>query len=349
MPQAGKAGLRHVLLTVPGSHGFQYGMLRDFEAEIVRLTGAAVVPIPEWPAPAAVRGRLAHGTRFAPLRPFVPKRGGFSVDADVLWLVLMGPEASWLDLFRAWDQRVGYRIVYVYDTFAEQLPALRRLAAAAKWDLMITSFPDAVPMLRRETGRDWIAVPQGVLVDRFAPVSAEKREIGVSSYGRRVEAIHGAIDRWSDDTGVFYDATIAATLNRSVSSAYLYKQYAWHLRHSWFTVAWPVELTNPSRAGELSPVTCRWFEAAASATTMIGAPPKDPAFKELFGEGAVLPLDPAPRSPGETREAIAALWEKRHEHLRVAEARRAERIANWTWEARVREILKRAGLSDNQG
>jgi len=337
-------GPRHVLLTVRGSHGFQYGMLRDFEGEIVRLTGATVVPIPEWPAPPAVKDRLAHGTRYAPLRRFVPRRGGFGVDADVLWLVLMGPEASWLDLYRAWDRRVGYRIVYVYDTFAEQLPALRRLSAAARWDLMITSFPDAVPMLERETGRPWAAVPQGVLVDRFLPVPAEKREIGLSSYGRRIEPVHQAIDRWSDETGVHYDATIASAINPGVSPAYLYKQYAFHLRHSWFTVAWPVERTNPSRAGALSPITCRWFEAGAAATTLIGAPPRDPAFVELFGEGAVLPLDPAPRSPGETREAVAALWGRRHEHLRAAEARRAARIGTWTWEARVREILAKARL-----
>ncbi|APR76658.1 Hypothetical protein A7982_02005 [Minicystis rosea] len=340
----GKSGLRHVVASVQGSHGFQYGMLRDFEDEIVRLTGATVVPIPDWPAPQAVRGRLAHGTRFAPLRRFVPKRGGFAVDADVLWLVLMGPEASWLDLFRAWDARVGYRIVYVYDTFGEQLDSLRRLASAARWDLMITSFHGAVPMLRRETGRDWVAVPQGVKKERFLPVSGDKREIGLSSYGRRVEPVHAAIDRWSDETGVYYDATVAATLNTRVPSQYLYKQYAWHLRHSHFTVAWPVELTHPSRAGAFSPITCRWFEAAAAATTMIGKPPVDPVFTELFGENAVLPLDSSPRSPAETREAIAALWEKREEHLRVAEARRAERIHTWTWEARVREILARAGL-----
>lgn len=333
-----------MVLSVQGSHGFQYGMLRDFEEEIVRLTDAVVVPAPGWEAPPAVRTRLAHGTRYAPLRRFVPKRGGFAVDADVLWLVLMGPESSWLDLYRAWDKKVGTRIVYVYDTFEEQLPALRRLAAAADWDLMVTSFHGAVPMLRRETGKEWIAVPQGVLLDRFAPVPLDKRDIGVSSYGRRVESVHDAIDRWSDETSVYYDSTVATALNPKVPPKYLYKQYAWHLRHSVYTVAWPVEITHPSRAGAFSPVTCRWFEAAASATTMIGRAPTDPVFEELLGPNAVLPLDPAPRTPGETREAIAALWSKREENHRIAEARRAERMHQWTWEARVKEILARAKI-----
>lgn len=338
------ASTRHVLLTVPGSHGFQYGMLRDFESEIVRLTGAVTVPMPLWDAPEPIRGRLAHGTRYAPLRRFVPKRGGFGVDADVLWLVLMGPESSWLDLYRAWDEKVGYRIVYVYDTFEEQLPAIRRLVASAKWDLLITSFHGAVPMLERETGKPWIAVPQGVLLDRFTPAPLAQRTIGVSSYGRRVEPIHESIDRFCDSIGAYYDATVAASLNPKVSPAYLYKQYAFHLRHSLFTVAWPVELTNPSRAGSLSPVTCRWFEAAAAGTTMIGAPPKDPVFEELFGPGAVLPLDPHPRSPDDTKQALMALWNDRERHLEVALARREARKQQWTWEARVREILVRAKI-----
>jgi hypothetical protein len=338
------ADLRHVVLSVQGSHGFQYGMLRDFESEICRVTGASVVPAPDWQAPAGIRGRLAHGTRFSPLRRFVPRRGDFAVDADVLWFILMGPESSWLDLYRAWDKRVGYRIVYLYDSFEEQLPAIRRLLAAAEWDLLVTSFHGAVPMLERETGKPWIAVPQGVLVDRFLPVPLDKRTIGVSSYGRRVEAVHEAIDRWSDETGVYYDATVATALNPRVPPSYLYKQYAYHLRHSVFTVAWPVELTNPARAGSFSPVTCRWFEAAAAATTMIGRPPVDPVFEELFGEEAVLPLDPAARTPDETREAVAALWARREELHRVAEARRAERMGRWTWEARVREILAAAKI-----
>ncbi len=200
-------------------------------------------------------------------------------------------------------------------------------------------------MLERETGRRWQAVAQGIKAERFAPVPAAQRGIAVSSYGRRVEAVHHALERFCEDEGLHYDATVAATLNPQVSSHYLYRQYAWHLRHSVFTVAWPVELTHPARAGGLSPMTCRWFEAGAAATTMIGRPPQDPIFTELFGEGAVLPLDPAPRSPAETREAIAALWAHREEHQRRAEALRAARLDRWTWEARVREILALAGLA----
>src|SRR5262245_27953129 len=101
--------LRHVLLSNTTGHGFQYGMLRDFEDEIVRITGASRIEMPVWRAPAGLRARLAHGTRGAPIRRIVPRQPGFEVEADVLWAILMGPESSSLDLMRAWDGKVGYR------------------------------------------------------------------------------------------------------------------------------------------------------------------------------------------------------------------------------------------------
>jgi hypothetical protein len=199
-------------------------------------------------------------------------------------------------------------------------------------------------MLERETGRPWAAVAQGVNPDRFAPVPGADRGIALSSYGRRVEAVHTALDRACEGAGLYYDATVAASIKRSVSPRYLYKQYAWHLRHCWFTVAWPVELTSPSRAGGLSPMTCRWFEAAAAGTTIVGKPPEDPVFEELFGKDAVVPLDPALRTANEVREAFGGIWARREEHLATAMARREARLGRWTWEARVKEMMALAGL-----
>ena len=336
--------LRHALLSDTTSHGFQYGVLRDFEDEIVRLTGAERLSMPQWRGPAPLRARLAHGTRYAPLRRFVPKQPGFEVDADVLWVILMGPESSSLDLLRAWDGKVGTRILYLLDTFEEQLPSLRALLAAGRWDHLVTSFHAAIPMLERETGRRWNAVPQGVKLDRFAPVPAAERVIPVSSYGRRIDAVHRVIDAWSSERDLYYETSIAATIQRAIDPRYLYRQYAWHLRHSYFNVCWPVEITHPSRAGSLSPITCRWFESAAAATTMIGAPPRDPMFTQLFGEDAVIPLDPEARRPGEIREALDGLYRDREAHLARAVARRAERSGAWTWEARAHEMLTLARL-----
>ena len=38
----------------------------------------------------------------------------------------------------------------------------------------------------------------------------------------------------------------------------------------WFTFGWPVEFTHPDRVKTFSPITCRWFEAAASGAVVVG-------------------------------------------------------------------------------
>ena len=38
-------------------------------------------------------------------------------------------------------------------------------------------------------------------------------------------------------------------------------------------------------------------------------------FEDLFGPDLVVPLDSKPRSPAETREALAAIWGRRDEYL----------------------------------
>lgn len=335
---------RHVILTDAHAHGFQYGMQIHFENEIARITGGLAVPAPKWKAPSRLRGKLAHGARLSPLRALVPRTQSVGVSADVMWVVLMGPENTDLDLLARWDRHTGYRILYLFDTFPMHLPSIRRVVNSVRWDLTVTSFHAAVPMLERETGRRWHAVSQGVLPQHFTPVATTDRQIAVSSYGRRFDPAHRSIDAWSKGRDLHYDITIASALQRDVESLYLYRQYAWHLRNSWFTVAWPVELTHPARADGLSAVTCRWFEAAASGVPIVGAPPKDPVFEQLFGKEAVIPLSPD-ASFSEQAAVLDSLWDDRDEHVRRALERRAQRLQSWTWEAKVRELLSLANLS----
>ena len=90
---------------------------------------------------------------------------------------------------------------------------------------------------------------------------------------------------------LYYDFTTHDGRHPIADSSELYKQYAWHLAHSLFTFSWPVELTSPHRAGHLKPVTCRWFEAAAAGTIIVGQPPNNAAFNKYFGGDIVVKLD----------------------------------------------------------
>ena len=327
----------HALLVDQRLHGFAAGMQRDLEAAIVRRTGAVIIPAPyPWPI-RLVRRYTAAGTRYAGLAAMVPRRS-FPIRCGELWVVAMGPPDFPLWYYRGWDQNASHTRLYLFDTFEFQLPTLRRLLAAGRWDQLITSFPAAVPVLERATGRRWQAVLQGVDPARFHPLPAGTEPvIGFSSYGRKLPTVHSAVAAFAARVGLNFDFTVASGLDPALDPRDNYQSYAWHLRQSWFTVSWPVEVTHPSRAGSFSPVTCRWFEAAASGTVVIGAAPTDPAFEAAFGPGFVEPLDPdAP--PDKLHARLAELWDRRYELRAKRLTLAAERSHKWTWDERVIEM-----------
>jgi len=224
-----------------------------------------------------------------------------------------------------------------------QLPSIRAILRSAKWDLAITSFSGAVPFLEEQTQRRWFAVPQGVRLDRFHPAPAHQRLIPFSAYGRRLAHVHERVKEFCAETGHYYDYTTTTRLAPGADPREQYDQYAWRMRHSNFTFCWPVETTNPARVRGFSPITCRWFEAAASGTPVVGQPPKDPGFDEMFGPGFVTPLDPACTGEDLSRR-LSELLEDRRRRLENAQARYERNSFNWSWEQRVRQILQIARI-----
>lgn len=333
-------GLKHLVLTNSRPFGFAYGMLHDFEAAIVAETGAERVEAP--PVGAFVARKLGHGMRFGRFRTLVPRRR-LPLEADVVWTVVMGPEDCDLDLCKDWDRGSRVRILYVYDTFRHQVPALRRILGAGRWTFAVTSFPAAVPFLEKATRHPWRAVPQGVSPERFlAGPSAAERPIAFSALGRKLDGAHEAANEFSRALGKLYVTSMPAEQLEGKTQSAIYDQYADTLRRSTFTISWPVELTNPERSRDFPALTCRWFEAAASGTPIIGRAPADPTFDALVGRDAIVEI-----SGPANREAVArqlpAIWERRDEYVRRAIALRAARIESWSWRARVREILSWLG------
>ncbi|MBV8902125.1 MAG: glycosyltransferase family 1 protein [Acidobacteriia bacterium] len=316
-------------------------MLHDFQDEIARLTGASLVEIPQY-AQSGLARKFSPATRYAGLRRFLRRRD-LAVEADVLWVVLMGPEEWVLDLYKDWDRRVGFKILYLFDTMERQVPLIRRLLDGCKWDCAITSFSGAAHYLENQTQRKWECVPQGVKLSRFHPFDEAVRPIGFCSYGRRLSQVHESLKKFCRAAGCYYDYTTAAGLRADTKPQDHYDVYAWHLRHSIFNVSWPVELTNPGRVESFSPITCRWFEAAASGNVVIGKAPRDPGFTELFGPDAVIEID-AGLSSDDLEAVWRELWEARARHLEAAGRRYRTYSSNWSWKRRVEDILKLAGL-----
>jgi hypothetical protein len=326
-------GGRHALLVHPDLHGPEYGMLRDFEQAIVAATGAQMVSFPAEARDAAAR--LPLGTRKAPLRRFI-RRTRMRIDADTVWVVCMGAENNLLDLVALELPRGARKLVYIFDTLPHQDKSTQQLVLTSDVDLLITSFPDAVPRLNRITGRSWQVVLQGASAKRFEAVELAKRGIAFSSYGRRLDAFHHALRDWSVRHGRYYDFQTSTGVRADVPCDDLYRQYAWHVGHSVFSVCWSVESTNPIRAGNLSPITCRWFEAAMAGAAIIGRAPTLDAFFEVFPRELVTPVP-----DGVDVDAfLDEIWDRRQLMHERAMDWRGTLADRWSWDARVDEILR---------
>lgn len=322
---------RHALLVNPLLHGPEYGMLRDLESAIVGSTRAIQVPLP---FAALERGqRSPLGTRWA-WRRRLAKRERLEINADVLWVVCMGPENHLLDLIDLRLPKGAKKILYLFDTLPNQLESIRYACKDIEWDLLVTAFPDAVEWLSRWTGLRWHWVAQGVLPERFPAAPVNQRLIGFCSYGRRVESVHRQVNDWAIARNVAYDFQTSAKVRADVPCDDLYRQYAWHLGHSLFSICWPVETTHPTRAGFLKPLTCRWFEAAMAGAVIVGSEPDLPQFREFFPAGLVHPL----AASGQIAPALDALWSDRARLSAAAADFRASFASRWSWYTRVAEI-----------
>jgi hypothetical protein len=323
---------RHIILTDPSLNGLEYGMLFDFQNEICRVTDAQKVLLP------CVKPRFGIGTRYQAFRQLLPKTI-IPVSGDVIWTVLMGPENCLLDVCRLEQSPGSKRVLYLFDTLEIHIPAVKYILDRCDWDVLITSFDDAKAMLEKETGRKWHAIGQGVIPERFEPIPLADKSIGFCSYGRRDYRLHQAILDFSRQNNVYYDFTTWESMRGDVTPDQLYSQYAWHLRHAVFSVNLAVEITNPQRAGNLSPTTCRWFESAAAGSVMIGVPPSSPTFSNYFPSNSVLPID-LKTSHAVLMRQISDLWERRQTLHDDALHVRDAYLKRWTWENRVKAILE---------
>jgi len=311
-------------------------MLRSFEEAIINETKAEVADIPPYRFASKYLHHFGHGMDRALYRRYFPKQS-FLPESDVMWYILMGPENYRLDLYKGWERKAKRRILYIYDTMPSQYPVIKRLLSDNTWDILITSFNDAVDDLERTTGRKWHCVEQAADKELFKPAPLQERVIHFSSYGRRYPVLHDAVREFCKSNDLYYDYTTHDGRHPVVDSTELYRQYAWHVNHSIFNFSWPVELTNPQRAGHLRPVTCRWFEAAAAGTVIVGKAPSNPIFGEWLDKDIVINIDPGDNKAQLFRQ-LDNIWNDRERLFERAQKFRDLKWEGWTWNDRVNRI-----------
>jgi hypothetical protein len=332
---------KHLLIRNSNLAGMEYGMLRDFEDEISRVTGAQISTIPSNKYTNLANKRFGHGTRYKSARNVIPKTDlSIPSDVDVVWVILMGPENFCLDLFKNWYVPGKKYILYFFDTLEHQYELTTSISNKWNWDLLISSFPDAIEPLQKATQKKWHFIAQGVKGGRFESVPFSERNIGFSSYGRRDARIHSSIEKFCSSNNIYYDYTAWSGIGNGIDPRSFYRQYSWHVCHSMFNVCYPVEQTHPNRAGSLKPITCRWFEVLAAGTPIIGAIPGHASYKEVVGTDFHIKL-PLRESSGETIDRLENAWSNRQMYLSEAHELSRQLSAQNSWQQRIESILER--------
>jgi len=327
--------MKHAIIIDNSLTGREYGSLRSFEQQIISKTNAEIIELPNLSN--LVLHRFGHTMTAGRFRNLFFKKK-IEINADVIWCILMGPENYKLDLFNGWYKKAKYRIVYLFDTLEHQLPLIQRLFSNNQFNIFITSFNEAVPVLERLTKRKWLHVEQAVSEFFFKNSELDRRIIAFSSYGRRDDRFHELIKSFCRRKGLIYDYTAEIGGRQIVSNLELYEKYAFLLQHSVFSISWPVEITNKQRSGSFSPVTCRWFEAAMSGSIIIGQAPNNVVYKKYFPKDNVLIFD-LKKSDVELMNDIENIWVNRHVLFEENQEFRNSYKYLWTWQARINEII----------
>lgn len=255
---------------------------------------------------------------------------------DLALFVAMAP--SWLRALRGVRglRRAARQLaVYVFDAWPYQLRSLMRWRRQVAWiDHLFVAYPEAVAVYGPRLRCPVHYLVQGTSPERFRPDRPE-RPIDLLSIGRREPTAHRRLVELAaaeDLLYVFADRTVPVAFDLD-DSRLLTGSLA---RSANAQVSWAVEATDPARAGGYSPVTARWFEAAACASVALGRRPRSATFDDLFPyERFVVDLDPTGDGFAATVERALRL-DDRAARLELAARVRSEH----SWRRRCESILE---------
>ena len=329
--------MEHLLIFDPSLQGREYGTLSAFQSSIEHITSCKSIILPEHNF---FEKRFLQSSRWGFLRRFSRKRklSQFKIHADVLWYVLMGPENYRLDMFNGYEH-IPIKVIYFFDTLPHQFRLISKLNLDSTFNIRITSFSDALEKLEIITKSKWEYVPQASITSRILPALTAK-SIAFCSYGRSNQRLNKIIKKFCANYNLYFDCTNEGQGKMKSSNLELYQSYLWHTAQAIFNVSLSVESTHPSRAGILSPITCRWFEAILSRNIVIGHSPTNREFEELFPKGFVQGIN-LDCTDEEIYRQLEDLWINREElHYNVYGQLDERFFEKYIWDSRVRDICK---------
>jgi hypothetical protein len=309
------------------------GAILDFENAMAR---SAVVDFVEVPP----LGRRAHLQ--ALLSGSRPNRISLDGDYDLCFLAVFQPSdiraLAALHGLRRHCRRV---VVYVFDAWVSSTASLRRHRSSWRLcDKVYVSYPAAVEAWRGHVGCPVEYMPQAIDPARFHPQTA--RPIDVLSVGRRLESVHRQLRSIADRHNLWYQfsESRAPSAIDLEDSQFLLARLC---RSARVQICWPVEATHgESRrsgysAADGSPITARWFEAAASGSIVMGTKPASAEFDRLFPSETLVRELPRASERQLERELLEAVSDD--EDIRSREAFAEYVRTHHSWQVRCAEVL----------
>ena len=317
-----------------GTRHVSYGCVLDFENTVARCVDADILPV----SPVLRRDRANRLLRGRLKQPRAdPPREKY----DLCLLAAMGLfSMNTLTGVRGLRSACRKLVVYVYDSWPEDVHWFRRNRRL--WDAcdhLFVSFPEAVDAYARFLDCPVEYLPQAIDPYRFHPDRVD-RPLDIVSIGRRIPEAHRLLREVADRHDLFYYYTRVESA-QAIDLEDSYALVARILQSTRASVCWPVS-QRTGRNRTISPVTVRWFEAAASGVVVLGEAPSTGEFRELFPyEGFVRRLDLTDPARFERTVLEALNGDDRPERRQLADHVRTAH----SWEARLATILNATGLS----
>ena len=319
------------------------GALYEFEDTICQIEHAQIVA----PCADIETRRNAIAKTLAFHAPMVLKPSIEKIEADKsydLFLAICGHPRDLLYVNAAPHLRNACttKICMIDEVWVKQIePHAYFLDVLKKFDLVVLYCSGTVKALSERIGVKCVFVPPGIDTLAFCPFPKNPpRVVDVSSVGRRSPTTHSALLEMVKERDIFYVYdSISGT--QSINLREHRKLLANLIRRSRYYIVNPGAMDNPRVRGDQHEMGPRYIEGAAAGTILIGEPPVNEVFNNIFNWP-----DAVVRLPYGSDQIASVIDELDRQPERQEEIRRrnvSESLMKHDWAYRWETILTTVG------
>ena len=245
---------------------------------------------------------------------------------DAYFVVLMGGDFIKFYPYAFLNRKKRY--VYFFDVWEKDQPKFVDFIQKCKIDQIFVSSNQAANALNLKLGRP-IAnyLPEGIDISAYKQFPYNKKEIDVIQIGRKYDQYHEYILPFlSKKNKVYlYEKTKGTIIFPNQES------FITGLANAKISICFPLNITNPERAGMIETMTNRYLQSMASKCLIIGHAPKE--MLKLFGYNPVIEAD-----LGRASEQLETILDHYSDYIPLIE-KNYETVSKYhTWENRWEQI-----------